>query len=306
MSEDNKLSSIVKKEHIELESEGMITITVDDLHFGYKSSEVLKGVNFKLDEPQLVSIIGPNGVGKSTFVQCLNKILKVKQGTVYYNEHSLEDLTIKNLSKVVGYVPCATGSSFPITVIDAVMLGRHPHATLGSQKRDLEISYRTLDQLGISEFAMRHLNELSAGQLQKVMLAKGLAQEPRILILDEPTANLDIRHQMNVTRMLFKLAHESGIIIIMICHDLNIASKYSDQIFMMYKGLIYAAGPPEEVITEENIREVYGVKSKVIMDEGRPHVLIRGDVDDDESETEAPATEADITDVPPEPEAVEE
>ena len=266
MTTDNSIEkdTPAKKKQIDLESEGALTLTVNDLHF----------------EPQLVSIIGPNGVGKSTFIQCLNKILKPNSGEIYYNEHSLDDISIKNLSKVLGYVPCATSTSFPITVIDAVMLGRHPHATFGSQKRDLEICYGILDNMGISEFAMRHLNELSAGQLQKVMLAKGLAQDPKILLLDEPTANLDIRHQMNVTRMLYNLAHDSNIIIVMICHDLNIAAKYSDKIFMMYGGDIYAAGHPNDVITEDNIRTVYGVESKVIMDEGRPHVLIRGDVND--------------------------
>ena len=288
----DELNPFKGKENIDLESEERLTLSVTDLHFGYQTLEILKGINFNLEEPQLVSIIGPNGVGKSTFIQCLNKILKPNSGTVYYSSYSLDDISIKSLSKVLGYVPCATSTSFPITVIDAVMLGRHPHATFGSQKKDLEICYGILDKLGISEFAMRHLNELSAGQLQKVMLAKGLAQDPKILLLDEPTANLDIRHQMNVTRMLYDLAHSSNIIIIMICHDLNIAAKYSDNIFMMYGGKIFAAGPPSEVITEENIREVYGVRSKVIMDEGRPHVLIRGDVNDEcasaDSEDEPP------------------
>ena len=118
-------------------------------------------------------------------------------------------------------------------------------------------------------------NELSAGQHQKVMLARGLVQEPEILLLDEPTANLDVKHQLGVTKLLRDISHEDGVLVIMICHDLNIAAKYADSILMMKDGTIYAAGTPEEVITEENVNAVYDVKCHVIEDEGRPHVILR-------------------------------
>lgn len=132
-----------------------------------------------------------------------------------------------------------------------------------------------LKMLGISHLAMRQFNELSAGQHQKVMLARGLVQEPKILLLDEPTSNLDIRHQLDVTKMLKRLSVEKGILIIMISHDINIAAKYADSVILMFQGKIFDVGTPREVITEDNLRTVYGVESRVIDDEGRPHVILR-------------------------------
>ena len=114
------------------------------------------------------------------------------------------------------------------------------------------------------------------------MVAKGLAQQPRILLLDEPTANLDIRHQLNVTHLLRDVSRNSNVIVIMICHDINIAAKYSDSIILMSEGRIFAAGEPEDVITEDNLKTVYGVKSRVVNDVGRPHVMLRDDDDDPE------------------------
>jgi iron complex transport system ATP-binding protein len=135
--------------------------------------------------------------------------------------------------------------------------------------------YETLKKMGVEDLAKRPFNELSAGQHQKVMLARGLVQQPEIILLDEPTANLDVKHQLGVTKLLRDISHDDGVLVIMICHDLNIASKYADSILMMKDGTIYAAGTPEEVLIEENIREVYDVECRVIEDEGRPHVILR-------------------------------
>ena len=154
-------------------------------------------------------------------------------------------------------------------------MGRHPHSKWNSLDKDLDIVYDTLKLMGISHLAMRPFNELSAGQHQKVMLARGLVQEPKILLLDEPTSNLDVRHQLDVTQMLKNLSTEKGILIIMISHDINIAAKYADEIIMMHDGSIYAIGTPQEVITEDNMETVYGVKTEIIDDDGRPHVILK-------------------------------
>lgn len=140
--------------------------------------------------------------------------------------------------------------------------------------------------MGIEDLAMRPFNELSAGQHQKVMLARGFAQRPKVLLLDEPTSNLDVKHQLEVTRLLKKLSREQGILIIMISHDINIAAKYSDIVFMMHEGGIYASGTPKEVITEENLQVVYGVRSKVIDFNGNPHVIL---MDEDDVDTDMSA-----------------
>ncbi|MBQ3735424.1 MAG: ABC transporter ATP-binding protein [Candidatus Methanomethylophilaceae archaeon] len=254
-----------------------LDIQIRDLVFRYRTFPIIKGLNASFDKPELVSIIGPNGVGKSTLIHCINKILTPNDNAVMIDGRDVNTINVKELARHMGYVPYTSSNAFPITVIDAVMLGRHPHAKIGSFDKDLEISYQVLERLGIEELAMRHLNELSAGQLQKVILAKGLAQEPKVLLLDEPTANLDVKHQLGVTRLLKKISDEKKMTVVMICHDLNIAAKYSDRIIMMSEGTVYASGTPEEVLTRENIRKVYDIDCEVIMDQGRPHILLRDD-----------------------------
>ena len=256
----------------------MMQIQINGLQFSYTSTPILDGVNADLSGPKLISILGPNGVGKSTLIHCINKILTPKGGVVMMNGEDVKNITIKQMSKKVGYVPYSANDSFPLSVVDTVMMGRHPHSKLGSLDNDLRIVYDTLQMLGITHLAMRSFNELSAGQHQKVMLARGLAQEPEVLLLDEPTSNLDVRHQIEVTKLLKRLTQEKGILTFMISHDINIAAKYSDQIVMMHQGKIFATGTPEEVITEENLRAVYGVESKIVDDEGSPHVILRDSI----------------------------
>ena len=250
-------------------------IKIDGLTFSYSSTPVLKDITLDLTGPKFVSILGPNGVGKSTLIHCINKILSPTGGTVMLDGKDVKDITIKEMAKQVGYVPYSANDTFPLTVVDTVLMGRHPHSKWGSLDKDLDIVYDTLKMLGISHLAMRNFNELSAGQHQKVMLARGLVQEPKVLLLDEPTSNLDIRHQLDVTKMLKRLSEEKGILVIMISHDISIAAKFSDEIIMLRDGAIYAAGTPNEVITEPNLEAVYGVKSRIVDDDGRPHVILK-------------------------------
>ena len=250
-------------------------IKINDLVFSYSSIPVLKDITADLTGPKFISIMGPNGVGKSTLIHCINKILSPSSGTVMIDDEDVKKITLKDMAKKVGYVPYTSSDTFPLNVVDTVLMGRHPHSQWGSMDKDLDIVYDTLRLLGISDLAMRPFNELSAGQHQKVVLARGLVQEPMILLLDEPTSNLDIRHQLEVTKLLKRLSVEKQILIIMISHDINIAAKYSDEVIMMYGGSIYAVGTPKEVITPENLKAVYEVEAAVIEDQGVPHVILR-------------------------------
>ncbi len=252
-------------------------LVIDGIEFGYSSVPVLKDITLDANGPQLLSIIGPNGVGKSTLIHCINRILSPNKGTVFIDGDNVNDVSLKDLAKKVGYVPYSANDTFPLSVVDTVLMGRHPHATYKSMDRDLDIVYDTLRLLNIEDLALRNFNELSAGQHQKVMLARGLVQEPEILLLDEPTSNLDIKHQMEVTRLLRNLAIEKGILVIMISHDLNIAAKYADTMMMLFGGSIYAIGKPSEVITKENIKAVYDVDSEVVDSGGRPHLIMLDD-----------------------------
>lgn len=254
-------------------------IDIDGVGFSYSSTPVLKDVTASIEGPGFVSILGPNGVGKSTLIHCINKILTPTGGTVFIDGADVKGISIKDLAKEVGYVPYSANDTFPLSVVDTVLMGRHPHSKWGSLNDDLDMVYSTLSLLGISDLAMRPFNELSAGQHQKVMLARGLVQEPKILLLDEPTSNLDVRHQIGVAKMLRKLAIEKNILVIMICHDINIAAKYSDKIILLSGGSIFAMGTPAEVITKENLKEVYGVFSEIVDDDGAPHVILKDCID---------------------------
>ena len=250
-------------------------IKIDGMEFGYSSVPVLKDIVLDLEGPQFVTIIGPNGVGKSTLIHCMNKVLKPSKGTVLVNDQDVSDMKLKDIAKIIGYVPYTSSDTFPLSVVDTVLMGRSPHTGWKPKEADLNIVYNVLKLLDIDDLAMRPFNELSAGQHQRVTLARGLAQDPQILLLDEPTSNLDIRHQLEVTRLLRDLSRTQDLLVVMISHDINISAKFSDRMILLKGGTIFATGTPDEVITEENIREAYGVESEVIRYEGHPHVILK-------------------------------
>lgn len=254
----------------------MPEITIDDLEFSYSDEVVvLSGISLSIKNPQLISIIGPNGVGKSTLIHCLNKILSPTKGTVMIDGKAVKEYETKELARKVGYVPYAASDTFPMTVVDTILMGRNPHRHWKSLKDDLKVAREVMEMMDITYLALRPFNELSAGQHQRVMLARGLAQEPEILLLDEPTANLDIKHQMDVIRLLKELSVSRKIVVVMISHDLNLAAKYSDNIVMLANKKVFAVGSPEEVITPENVKAVYDVDCEVITSEGRPFMIIK-------------------------------
>lgn len=253
-------------------------LIIEGVDFSYSGNPVLDNVSAELEGPAFISVLGPNGVGKSTLIHCINKILTPVKGTVLIDDVDVSAIPIRELAKIIGYVPYSANDTFPLTVVDTVLMGRHPHSKWGSQDHDLEIVYDTLHELEIAELAMRPFNELSAGQHQKVMLARGLVQEPKVLLLDEPTSNLDVRHQLDVAKMLKRISIEKGMLVIMICHDINIAAKYSDSIILMSKGTVYDMGAPNNVITREALRDVYGVDVEIVDDCGRPHVILKDSI----------------------------
>ena len=256
-----------------------LQIHIDSLDFTYKGSNnpVLNKISLNIDGPQLVSILGPNGAGKSTFIHCMNKLLEPTGGTVLVNGFNVKDITIKEMAKISSYVPYTSTDSFPLTVVDTILMGRHPHSKIGSIKEDLEIVHESLKLLNIEDLADSMFNELSAGQHQKVMLARGFAQEPRILFLDEPTSNLDIKYQLEITRILRRMSRQKNVLVVMISHDINIAAKYSDNIIVLHNHCIHSVGTPEQVITKEMLKEVYDVDAEIIMDSGKPHLLLLDD-----------------------------
>lgn len=257
-----------------------------DVSFGYTHTDpVIIKIDLDFKEPGLICILGPNGVGKSTLVRCMNKLLTPTEGEVVLDDKGISEYTLRELSKTMSFVPASSSNTFSMTVLDTILMGRQPFQKIGSEKEDVHIVYDIMKQLNITDLAMRNYNELSAGQHQKVSIARGMAQQPKIFILDEPTANLDIRHQVQVIDLLHTIAHEKKIIVLMISHDLNIASRYADEIIMMSSpGIIHCVGQPKDVITEDNIRCVYGMNCTIIDDNGRPHVILGDPLLDEEME----------------------
>lgn len=252
-----------------------MNLIVKDLQFGYNSRTILNGISLELRPKEMLGVIGPNGSGKSTLIQCIDGLLRPETGSILLNGKELKDISRKELARKVGYVPQTTSRSFfPSTVIDTVLMGKRPHLGWRSSNKDVKNVIQVLRLIGIEDLAMRDINELSGGQQQKVLIARALAQEPAMLLLDEPTSNLDIKHQLEVVEIIREKVMEKSISAIMAVHDLNLAAKYTDRIVMMKDGKVFATGTPESVLTTENIRAVYGVVAEVIKNNGNsPHIV---------------------------------
>ncbi len=258
----------------------MTLAEIRDLSFGYGKDRILDGIDLKFDRPGLCCILGPNGVGKTTLVKCVCRLLEPDSGSILLDGEDIRTMGRRDLAKKVAFVPNSESSVFAMTVSEAVLMGRHPRSGWAVTDGDMAAVEDAMDKLGLSEYADRRIDEISAGQLQRVMIARGLAQEPEILILDEPTSNLDIKYQMEVMRFLRRYTREKDITVLMVCHDLNVAAAYADRVILMDDGRIFADGTAPEVLTESNVRAVYGVRSAVTADGGVPHVILLPETDD--------------------------
>ncbi|MCF6097540.1 ABC transporter ATP-binding protein [Thermovorax subterraneus] len=246
-------------------------LVVDKVEFSYSSRPVLRDIRFEVKRGELFSILGNNGAGKSTLLKCLNKILKPQTGTILIEKEDLSMLNRREVARRLGYV-AQRYESGRFTVFDAVLLGRKPHIKWGATPRDLKIVQDVLQVLGMEELSLRYLDELSGGELQKVVIARALAQEPRVLLLDEPTSNLDLRNQFEVLKIVKKAAKERNIAVVVVMHDLNLAMRFADKFLLLKNGTIFACGGME-IMTPENIASVYGVQVAVERLAGIPVVV---------------------------------
>ena len=251
----------------------MVKLKVKNVEFNYASVPVLKDVCIELSESEMLGVVGPNGAGKSTLIRCIDWILKPQRGSIVLDERDIKEMHGMELAKKIGYIPQSATQVFPATVFDTVLMGRRPHIGWKSSEKDTEKVLETLQMLNIESFAMRDINELSGGQQQNVFIARALTQEPDVLLLDEPTSNLDIRHQLEVMDIIKNIVREKGISAIMAIHDLNLASRYADRIIMMNSGEIFSAGDPVSTLTPENIEHVYGVEVRVHNQDGSPYIV---------------------------------
>lgn len=248
-----------------------IQLEVLDVEFAYESEAVLDGITLAVDRGEVLGIIGPNGSGKSTLLRCLNRILDPDDGSVLVDGESIREMSRTELARQVGYVPQEERGAFPSTVFDTVLLGRKPHVGWRPTERDRSIVATAIERLGLEEYALRSIDELSGGQRQKVLIGRALVQEASVLLLDEPTSSLDIRHQLEVLDLVREQATAERAAVIAI-HDLNLAARYCDRLAMLCDDRIVAAGGPE-ILTPETIRDVYGVEATVTDHAGRRVVI---------------------------------
>lgn len=249
-----------------------------DLRMAYDGVEVLSGVSLAVRPGELVGIIGPNGSGKSTLLRGLSGALPPVSGQVFLTGHPLHRMRARDRARLVGVVQQQSTLSFAFTVRDVVAMGRHAHLGLmqGLGSHDREAVAWALDRTDCSALADRPVTELSGGELQRVVIARALAQEPRALLLDEPTNHLDVNHQLEIGRLLISLNSERGMTVIWVSHDLNLAAEFCRRIILVSEGFIVGDGPPEDVITEDRLTELYGAWVPVRANPltGRPQVVL--------------------------------
>jgi iron complex transport system ATP-binding protein len=252
-------------------------IQTRNLSFAYKDRAVLHTVSLSVASGEMVGILGPNGSGKTTLLKILSAVLR-GEGEVAINGKNIETYGRRELSKLFAVVQQEARVNFPYTAAEIVLMGRASyHSAFALEgRRDLEVARASMDLTDSLELSNRYLHELSGGEKQRVMIARALAQEPEILLLDEPSAFLDLKHQVQVFELLHRLNRERGLTIVAALHDLNLAALFFPRLIMLRDGIIYRDGPPSEVLTEKTIEEVYGIRVRVEQDpvSERPQLFI--------------------------------
>ena len=239
-------------------------IRTENLLFAYKDRPVLDGVSLSIERGEMVGILGPNGSGKTTLLKIFSAVLRGR-GEVKVNNRSIESYGKRELSRLFAMVPQESQILFPYTVAEIVLMGRASyHSPLALEgKKDLEVARASMELTDSLSFSDRYLHELSGGEKQRVIIARALAQEPQILLLDEPSAFLDLKHQVQVFELMRRLNREHGLTIVAALHDLNLAALFFPRLVMLRDGKVFRDGAPKDVLTEETIEEIYGIRVRV-------------------------------------------
>lgn len=243
-------------------------LKVEKLSAGYAGKEVLKELSLSFEEGKVYALLGPNGAGKSTFLKALFGLLKPFTGVTYLNGEELRNLSLKELAKRLSYLPQKTSSLPSLTVYETILLGRRPHFIFEPKERDYAVVEGLISELSLDELAFKRLEELSGGELQKVLLARALAQEPKVLLLDEPINHLDPKNQLEILRILKTLTRNKNLITLIVLHDLNLALRFADFFIFLKDGKVVAQGD-EEIITPELISRIYEISVEIINFQGK-------------------------------------
>jgi iron complex transport system ATP-binding protein len=250
----------------------MVAVNVNDLSFSYGQKEVFSEISFKAEEGNILGLVGPNGCGKTTLIKCIDGILNPR-GTVEIFGKDSGTLDRIDIAKKIAYVPQSVPEGLSSYVYETILMGRRPYLNWNIRPEDEEKVYSAMKLLGIEDFAFRKTKELSGGERQRVMIARAVVQETPIILMDEPTSSLDIKHQMEVMENTRLLAKEKNTAVIVSLHDLNLAAGYCDQMIMLKKGRIHSRGRPEEILNQDTIRSVYEVEAAVNRENERPYII---------------------------------
>jgi iron complex transport system ATP-binding protein len=255
----------------------MNAIQTNNLTFGYKHRPVLHSLSLSIAGGEMVGILGPNGSGKTTLLKIFSGVLRA-EGEVRIKDKHIESYHRRELSQLFAVVQQEARVNFPYSAAEIVLMGRASyHSPLALENQhDLEVARTSMDLTDSLAFADRYLHELSGGEKQRVMIARALAQEPEILLLDEPSAFLDLKHQIQVFELLLRLNRERGLTIIAALHDVNLAALFFPRLLILCNGRIHRDGAPGEVLTEKTIEEVYGIRVRIEHDSGtkKPQLFI--------------------------------
>jgi iron complex transport system ATP-binding protein len=256
----------------------MIELEMQRVTLGYDHHPVMEDITLKVSPGEMVGLIGPNGSGKSTIIKALSHIIRPKSGRITIGGRDISRISRRELACIVGVVPQLPLLPSTFTASEIVLMGRNPHLGLfqSEGKRDWAMVQQAMSKTGTETLAERHVNELSGGEIQCLLIARVLVQETSAILLDEPTANLDIGRQVEVLDLIRNLCTESNLAVLAAIHDLNLAAQYCDRLLLINEKHIHAEGRPMEVITDKNIKEVYGAENCVYTHpvNGLPAVLL--------------------------------
>lgn len=253
-------------------------IQLRNLQWKYGSKMILNNITLNIEKGKFYSIIGPNGSGKTTLLKTIAKILEPQKDMIWIEEIDLVKLSRRDLSKKMASVPQSTEVNFEFSCREIVMMGRAPYLkrfeTEG--RKDIEIVKEAMEMTNTWELRNKSIRELSGGERQRVIVARAIAQQPELLLLDEPISHLDIHHQIRLLNQIRTFNQQRKFTVIAVLHDLNLSARYSDELILLHEGEIISFGIPEEVLTRENIKKVYGMEVDMIKNpkDGKPYILI--------------------------------
>ena len=251
-----------RKDLLSFEKEGGKMIELKDVSLGYDHRAILNDVNLEAVPGNVLGLIGPNGSGKSTLIKGITRLIKLFSGHILLDGRDIMTYKREQLARLLATVPQNPVLPEAFTAFEVVLMGRTPHLGLlrYEGKRDMAIAWQAMEATETQFFAERRVGELSGGEKQRLVIARALTQQPKVILLDEPTANLDINYQVEILDLIRSLCLEQGLTVVIALHDLNLAAQYCDWLVMLNGGRVHTEGVPHDVLTEQNIREVYGAE----------------------------------------------